>query len=218
MQRRWQHHGWMLFAALVFGGCAEDTANDDPAGQTEQDAVSGISLALRTVDSQGVSYRLRNATFTVYSDTWYYDGGAAPAGQVLSTETDPDADRLNLRLVPGPYRVELGGDWYLERLGVNGPERVEQVVLLTESVQWTYVYNGWNSDLDYRFGVGGELVDFRHGDLNIDISVELPGEGPTDGGFYPYPPFPPYPYPPYPGDGDGDEEAPTPSVDAGVAR
>jgi hypothetical protein len=166
---------------------------------------------LRSVDSRGRSYRLRNATFAVDSNYWWYDGGAPPPSTVLSSEDDPDADRLSVRLVPGEYRVTLGGDWYIERLADNGPERVQQVALLTDATQYAYISDQWYYDLEYRFGVDGTLLDFRHGDLNIDIGIQLPGE-----------PSPGYPWT----DGgivvDGgieisyDAGPPTPSTDAGV--
>ncbi|HEX5658334.1 MAG TPA: hypothetical protein VFX59_14125 [Polyangiales bacterium] len=188
--QRWQHSAWMVAAALMCGACAADTGTEEELGeQTEEETVSGLSLALTSVDTQGRAYRLRQATFTISDNAyWYYDGGVSTnPPTVLSTESDPDADRLTVRLIPGSYQVALGGDWYLERLGPNGPERVAQAVLLDEPVQYAYVGDGWNYDLDFRFGVDGSLIDFRHGDLNIDISIELPGEGPGypqyDGGI-----------------------------------
>jgi hypothetical protein len=176
---------WMLTlmsAVTLFGaGCAvDDAAPEERAaevpGESEAE-VSGLSLSLSSTDSQGRTYRLRNATFTVRAAyEWFGDGGVPSGGTVLSTETDPSADRLSLRVASGYYEVALGGDWYIERLTPNGPERVEQVALLTEQTQFTYVGDGWNYDLEFRFGVDGTLIDFRHGDLNIDIGIELPGE------------------------------------------
>jgi hypothetical protein len=182
MQQRWQNRGW-LWAALMLGACADGATQDDMQHELEdpsnEDAIGGLSLALTSVDNQGRSYRLRDAVFSISSEYgWYYDGGTPPPPTTLSTETDPDADRLTARLLPGGYRVALEGDWYLERLGPNGPQRVQQAVLLTNAVQYAYIYDGWNYDLDFRFGVDGTLIDFRHGDLNVDISIELPGEGP----------------------------------------
>jgi hypothetical protein len=178
--------------AIGSAGCAEDSASgkDDPSANVEVDELGGLSLALTSYDSQGRAYRLRNATFTILPNYWYGDGGVSTE-TVLSTETDPNADRLSVRLVPGQYTVYLGGEWYIERRTANGPERVEKVVLLSETVQWAYVNQEWFTDLEFRFGVDGELIDFRHGDLNIDIAIELPGEGPyrDSGIMYPYPTY-----------------------------
>lgn len=204
---------WMLLAAAAIGssGCVADAGgtHDQGPAETEVKQLGGLSLSLTSSDSQGRPYRLRNAFFTVQSDYYAwgggYDGGTPQPPTVVSTEDDPDAERLSVRLVPGQYRVSLGGDWYIERLTATGPERVEQVVLLTESSQYAYVGQDWNYDLEFRFGVDGTLIDFRHGDLNIDISIELPGEGPAgyDAG-YGYDAGSPY-YPEYP------------SYDAGIA-
>lgn len=188
MQQRWQHRVGIV-AALILGACAADTAAPDDLGTPEDpQAVSGLSLALTSMDSHGRAYRLRNATFSIAEPYYYYyDGGAPPAPTVVSSEDDPGSSRLSVRLVPGYYQVTLGGDWYLERLTPAGSERVAQVALLTPSVQDVYIGDGWNYDVEFRFGVDGSLIDFRHGDLDIDISIELPGEGPSnprnDGGF-----------------------------------
>jgi hypothetical protein len=175
----------------VCGGCEGDASRDTnqvPEG-VETPELGGLSLALTSVDSQGRPYCLRNATFTISQDYWYYDGGV-PETTVLSTEDDPNANQLTVRLVPGQYRVTLGGDWYIERLSAGGAERVQQVVLLDDPSQFTYVSQNWNSELHYQFGVDGTLIDFRHGDLTIDIGIELPGDQPPDAGpFYPYPSY-----------------------------
>lgn len=178
---------WLMLAVAIVSGCAPEA--DDPNGedldQAEPEALGGLSLSLSSSDSQGRTYRLRNATFTIANDYWYYDGGV-PETTVLSTEDDPSADQLTVRLVPNYYRVELGGDWYIERLTATGPERVQQVVLLNGPVQGTYVNQNWNTEIHFQFGVDGTLIDFRHGDLTIDIDIELPGESPRDAGL----PFP----------------------------
>ena len=182
---------WVLAATVVCVGCEGDTSRGtDTAPETSAaPELGGISLALTSVDSQGRPYRLRNATFTISQDYWYYDGGV-PETTVLSTEDDPNAAQLTVRLVPGQYRVTLGGDWYIERLGAGGAERVQQVVLLQDPTQYAYVGQNWNSELQYQFGVDGTLIDFRHGDLTIDIGIELPGDPPPDAGWgYPYPSY-----------------------------
>ncbi|HEY6879698.1 MAG TPA: hypothetical protein VI299_16840 [Polyangiales bacterium] len=93
---------------------------------------------------------------------------------------------ISVRLVPGPYRVSLGGAWYLERMTASGAQRIEKSALLSEPIQCAYIGNKWYTDLEFRFGVDGTLIDFRHGNLNIDIRFELPGEGPgyPDVGFH----------------------------------
>jgi hypothetical protein len=179
---------WMLALAIASGCAADvDAPKDQHGDRAEPQALGGLALALTSVDSQGRAYRLRNATFTIVPDYyWYSDAGSAQT-TVLSTEDDPTADRLTVRLVPNSYLVTLGGAWYIERLTPTGPERVQQVVLLDGGeTQYAYVNQDWNSEVHYRFGVDGTLLDFRHGDLSIAIDIELPGDRPADAGS----PFP----------------------------
>lgn len=182
-------HSWLILAATLLGSSCASPDADSPAEQTpshDESAVSGLTLALTSADSQNRLYRLRAATFTVQrQDSWWGgDAGSASSSTTLFTEDDPDADQLSVRLTPGAYTVELGGEWYLERITPNGPERVEQVVLLGAPVQFAFVDSGWNYDVEFRFGVDGTLIDFRYGDLNIGIGIELPGEqGSRDAGI-----------------------------------
>lgn len=180
----------VLAAAVLSSACATDSphAPEDRPYDSEANGLSGMSLSLTGTDTQGRPYRLRNATFTVDPAYYYYtnDGGAPPPSTVLSTETDPDATSLSVRLVPGQYAVTLGGSWYIERLTPSGPEHVAQVVMLNEQTQYTYISQDWNYNLAFRFGVDGTLIDFRHGDLTIDIAIELPGDHASDGGYLQY--------------------------------
>ena len=75
---------------------------------------------------------------------------------------------------------------------------MEQAVLLSSPNQYAYIYDGGTTGIAYRFGVDGELIDFRSGELQIGIEIEqrgdprLPDGGfPFEGGF----PFPPFPLP-----------------------
>lgn len=174
---------WLILAVAIVGGCAPEANEPTDEGllPVEPEALGGLSLSLTSADSQGRAYRLRNATFSIANDYWYYDGGA-PQTTVLSTEDDPSASQLSVRLVPNPYRVTLGGDWYIERLTATGAERVQQVVLLNGDSQYAYVSQNWNTEIHFQFGVDGTLIDFRHGDLSIDIDIELPGDVPADAG------------------------------------
>ncbi|MEY4512461.1 MAG: hypothetical protein RLZZ450_4583 [Pseudomonadota bacterium] len=178
---------WLVLAVAIVGGCAPEANDpqDEGVDRAEPEALGGLSLSLTSGDSRGRTYRLRNATFSIANDYWYYDGGV-PQTTVLSTEDDPTADQLTVRLVPNSYRVTLGGDWYIERLTANGAERIQQVVLLNGDSQYAYVNQDWNTEIHFQFGVDGTLIDFRHGDLNIDIDIELPGDHSADGGT----PFP----------------------------
>lgn len=184
----------VLFVMMMALGtsCVDDVKEptEDQPGD-EQASIGGVSLSLVATDSQGRTYRLRNATFTIlpYYYYWATDGGAEV--QTLSTESNPTASRLSVRLLPGQYLVSLGGDWYVERTTESGVERVQKVVLLSQAEQYTYVSEGRYTDLEFRFGVDGDLIDFLHGDLNVNVAIELPGERYDaghrhDAGYYGY--------------------------------
>jgi hypothetical protein len=200
--------------ALLLASCTQAV---EPDSETESGM---LSLALTAVDSQGANYRLRNAEFEVYGYPDYQystpsmggSGGRGGGGsdsfyqENFSTETDPDAEAITARLVPGYYNITLiNDDWYLERTNEMGAERVEQVVLLSPRYQSTYVWDGGVAQVNYRFGVDGELIDFRSGELRIGIEIERPGERCVPGGGYAgyggyggYGGYPGYPYPGYP--------------------
>jgi len=169
-----------------------------------------LSVALVGVASDGTAYRLRNAEFEITGYPQFFEStntagaggsagapptggaagvitGGAPGGEfffeVVSSETDPDEPMITRRVVPGSYFVHFfSQDWFVERITPSGPERVESSVLLSERTQFAFVWNGGSSDVAYRFGVDGQPIDFRSGDLNIRIEIERPGEGAT-GGF-----------------------------------
>jgi hypothetical protein len=107
---------------------------------------------------------------------------------VLSSDDNPEAAVITQRLLPGYYNVQLLDGWTLEQLTAAGPIPVEKALLLSPNYQYAYVWDGGVSQVVYAFGVGGDLIDFRHGDLAISISVEQPGDhgcstGAGGGGF-----------------------------------
>lgn len=181
------------FLAIGLMGCASNSS-DGPASAEER---GSLSVALVGTASDGTQYRLRDGDFAIVGYPEYQQGESSPpsggggAGggggnyffDSASTETDPDATVITKRLVPGWYYMTLMQGWRIEQLTPSGPVAVEQSVLLSEATQYTYVYHGGTSDVFYRFGVGGEIIDFRSGDLNIQVEFELPGEGQSQGGF-----------------------------------
>ena len=144
-----------------------------------------LALNLTGQDRFGTQYRLREAEFDVapYSYYPYPDPNQQSNAITLSTETDPESATLTARLLPGTYTVTLSNRlWYLERLTEDGPEPVEKSVLLSPATVYAYVYDRGTSDVYFTFGVDGELIDFRHGNVRININVETRDE---DGGVPP---------------------------------
>ncbi len=105
----------------------------------------------------------------------YYPGGYHT---ILRSDDALEATSLVERVPPGDYYIDLGGPWFIERFENGAWNRVEQVVLLSSRTQWVTVFHAYTSRVAYRFGVDGELIDFRAGELSIGIEIELPGEGP----------------------------------------
>lgn len=173
---------WFALALTVGSASCNDQQNyDENLGEGRVDATGAIALNLVGSDSQGRQYRLRNASFEVGSSYYPgFDAGAGSATTTLSTETTPDADYLSVRVVPGPYAVTLLPGWTLERETEQGVEQVAQVVLLSDARQQTWVYQNGVSEVFFRFGVDGDLIDFRHGDIQVGIEIELPDAGARD--------------------------------------
>lgn len=188
-----KRYSMLVAVAVGLSACADSAPTQDPAPGHEEQSVGTLSLNLLGSDSDGREYRLRNAVFGISGNPEfpfpgpfpYPDGGAANY-QTVSTETDPDLPVIALRVLPGSYYINLQSpDWYLERLSGGIWERVEQAVLISSSYQYAYVYDGGVTAVAFRFGVDGELIDFRSGELQIGIEIEQPGEGPAypDGGM-----------------------------------
>ena len=182
-------------AAFWLFACARAVDSDS---ESTDSGHGSLTLALTGSDSAGIEYRLRNSRievsgypdgYPIYPPIFDEDGGVAGGSggvggvpgyyyAMFSTEDDLDRTEISLRLVPGYYSVILSSwDWYLERTNEEGEwERVEQAVLLTPYYQSAYVWDGGVSRLNFRFGVDGELIDFRSGELQIGIEIEKPGE------------------------------------------
>lgn len=176
----WQAAFGVLAVAL---GC--NTTTEVP----DENASGKIQLNLLGTDSRGAQYRLRDATFAIQGYPEYPMSGiaggmgmGAPYYTEVSSETDLASATITQRVLPGFYSVLLtSNEWYLEHLTPGGPERVEQAVLL-EASQYGYVYDGSTTTFTYRFGVDGELIDFRSGNVEINIEIERPEDPPGGGG------------------------------------
>jgi hypothetical protein len=174
----------LVAVALGMAACADAAPSDEPAAKEDNQALGNLTLNLLGADSDGRQYRLRNGVFGIYGSPEFgypyplSDGGSGYS-QSVSTETDPEAPLISLRVVPGQYYINLESqDWYLERQSAGSWERVAQAVLLSSAYQYAYVYDGGVTSVAFRFGVDGELIDFRSGELQVGIEIEQPGEGP----------------------------------------
>ncbi len=161
------------------------------SGPSDEQNLGNLAVELTGVDSHGETYRLRNASFSIYGYPDYYypsSGSAGAAGssdgdyyysEVVTTESDPSVAVITRRVVPGSYSVVFDTDqpWYLEHVTSHGAERVSQAILLSSPTRWAYVYDRGSTSVSFQFGVDGRTIDFRHGDLTIRIGIEHPNEG-----------------------------------------
>ena len=170
--------------SLAVSACSHETESKSQAEVTH----GSLAVALTGRDIHGRQYRLRDAEFDLYGcPDWYYGGGYAGTGAggtgesqcistTLSSEDDPDSAVITKRLVPGSYNVSLRGGWRLEEMTEQGPQPIAKAVLLSSSNQYVYVWDRGQATAFFQFGVNGDLIDFRYGDLNIEIQVEQPGD------------------------------------------
>src|SRR5450432_2858049 len=88
--------GWVLtagFGVIGLVGCSGAGGRDGGA-----EALGQMSLPLTTQAASGTSYRLRQATFVVQREDYYYDaaGAGGSSGSVtVSSETDPNAKNIS---------------------------------------------------------------------------------------------------------------------------
>ncbi len=182
------------------------------SGAPKEEEAGSLSVSLTGNDSAGTLYRLRNANFRIegypdYSVPFPAQGGATSVAgspglagaiavsggspgqwsyylETVSSEEDMNSPLITRRLVPGYYYVTLeNSDWFIERVLPSGIEPVEQAVLLSPAYQGAYVWNQGSSTVVYNFGVDGDIIDFRAGDLNIQVTIERPGDQQASGGW-----------------------------------
>lgn len=174
MNRRWVTTtgalaaGWLLLtqAVTACGGGAPGSSGDTAE-------LGALSLPLATHGPSGQKYRLRDATFEI-RNPYYYGGYAGEGGSgsqsvLVSSEDDPDADKITVSLEEGYYIVALQPGWRLEKAqGASGSD-VEATLLSGES-QWVYISPHSTSWAEFHFGVGDREL-WLNGDLNLEIQV-----------------------------------------------
>lgn len=198
--------GTMLLGAvgLMLVGCS----GSGPSGDTKQEEKIGkLALPLVTRGASGTSYRLRDATFAIHHYSYlYYDygyanapaaaagaggtAGTGPGDEVItvSSETEPDAENINVSLEEGQYYIELQPGWHFEKVTPEGAEYAE-ATLLSGQTQWIYVSRQSTSFAQFEFGLGEKKL-WLNGQVNIGVvlhedpnELNYGGYGGTGGGF-----------------------------------
>jgi hypothetical protein len=151
----------------IMAGCSSEPIDNGELGT--------LSVPLSTHGPSGAEYRLRDATFQISSNYYYYDdngeGGAGAVGTsyTVSSEDDPSASSLNVSVERGHYNVRLLPGWRMEKIEAGATTEVE-ATLLSNATQWIYVNPHSSSWVSYQFGIGERSLWFN-GDLKIDVQV-----------------------------------------------
>jgi hypothetical protein len=150
----------VLFAVLS-SSLASETGCEQPSDVADAQAQDGV-LALRTVAiAESVTYRLVGATFQVNG----------PESAVLSSDTLPDSTELSALLQPGAYSVALQPGWSIERVNPDSSVTPVAADLGSAAIQDVTIVSGSTSRLTYRFLVGGIVVEFSYGELDIQVQA-----------------------------------------------
>lgn len=173
MNRRW----FALSSVLALGVVCSPgvTACASAHGGATEDEFGTIGVPLSAHASSGTRYRLRNATFVIENDAYYYgsagEGGSANGDSiVVSSEDDPDSDSINLSVERGYYRITLRPGCNMEQEAPDGSFNEVEAQLLSNVTQWVYVSPQSTAWARFSFGIGDREVWFN-GNLNIDINV-----------------------------------------------
>ncbi|MGK4008605.1 hypothetical protein WMF31_38715 [Sorangium sp. So ce1036] len=178
--------GSLAAAGLVFAvglvGCSSH-ADDHEA------ELGSLSLPLSANGSSGARYQLRNATFEIQGNYYYWDygaGGFATSGattggggyyvSTVNTEDyDPGASSITVDLEQGGYYVTLLPGWSFEKIEGDTVTNVEATLLSSQQI-YVYVSPRSTTWAQYQFGIGDRAL-WLNGKLNIGIDVH---EDPDD--------------------------------------
>lgn len=166
--------GLAIWVGLTVGatgltGCSGDDGKGREAGT--------LRLPLLTQAPSGATYRLRDATFEIRNEYYYYEepSGAGGAGDqsppitLVSSETNPDASAIDVSVERGYYYVQLRPGWRLEKVE-DGVVTDVEATLLSPATQWVYVAARSSTWLEYQFGLGDRSLWFN-GKLTLQIAV-----------------------------------------------
>ncbi|WP_437781989.1 hypothetical protein [Sorangium sp. So ce1097] len=184
------------FGALAAAGVMFATGISGCTMPADDDAELGsLSLPLAAQAPSGVSYRLRNATFQIQGDYYWYDGvtvgssgsaggspgsgsttssstGYFPGGTLLtinSEDEDPNASSIIVDLERGSYYVQLLPGWHIEKVEGGTATPVDATLLSSQTI-YVYVSPHSTTWAQYQFGVGDSAL-WLNGKLNLGINV-----------------------------------------------
>lgn len=153
----------LALSSSVFGvaGCSSD---GDKAG-AEEAAFGTMAMSL-TGQTNGTTYRLRNALFEV----------SGPTHALLDSELDPEASLLATTLATGDYTIELQSGWVLQRLDAEGYQVVDATLVSENPVSFDIV-SSLTTNVVFTFETSGQIIDIGAGHLQVSIAVVEAGGG-----------------------------------------
>jgi hypothetical protein len=140
---------------LSLTGCA---SHDDARG--EQEGSYGTVVLSLTGQTNGTTYRLRQAVFEV----------TGPTNTTLNSESDPNGAVLAATLSTGGYLIALQSGWFLERLNGMTAEPVD-ATLVSANPQMFGISSAATSTVLFRFETDGTIIDIGTGQLEVAIEV-----------------------------------------------
>jgi hypothetical protein len=151
-----------------FAGCSQHDVSrisSDLVPAPEPEA-GQLQLALTSRGASGALYRLRQASFEIFSQ----DQFGSFAG-FLQSESDPLATSLETTLDIGNYQIALFSGWFLEKVEGSQVTRVQAQLLSPDTQDFSISPNG-ETTVRYRFQTNGEIIEFGQGRLIVQIDVD----------------------------------------------
>lgn len=150
-----------LVFALAFGGlsAAGCASNAGDHGSEHGENVGTLALAL-TGQTNGTTYRLRNAIFDI----------TGPTTLSLSSETDPNSAILAATLATGGYSINLESGWSLEKVTPMGAQTVSASLVSPNPTSFM-IGSGSTASVVFQFSTDGTIVQIGTGRVEISISV-----------------------------------------------
>lgn len=150
----------LTLAAGSVAGCASNAG--DHGGNHEGD-VGTLALSL-SGQTNGNTYRLRNATFDI----------VGPTTTTLDSETDPNANILAATLTTGGYSIALRDGWSLEKVLPMGAQTVNAQLASPNPTSFM-IGSGATASVVFQFSTDGTIVQIGTGRVEVSIGVTETG-------------------------------------------
>lgn len=151
----------LCIGALSVSGCA--SGSGDKGESAHEGDVGTLALAL-TGQTNGTTYRLRNAIFDI----------AGPTMTTLNSESDPNGAVLAATLATGGYSITLENGWSLEKVGAMGAQTVNATLASPNPTSFM-VGSGSTASVVFQFSTDGTIVQIGTGRVEVSIGVTETG-------------------------------------------